>query len=108
VVVVAQGWPCWLSTVLTLNVPLEVVYVSPAFCKHFLLFEVEIPWRGLDDWTDLFTWPAEWESHTILAAGSSTFVHTFLTKLNSHHMGVLLYATDVIFRGQQMCDILGQ
>ncbi len=80
VVMIAQMWPCWLPTISALNTPFAAVFVSLVFCELFVSFGVEIPWRGLDDWTELCSWPVEWDSHTILATDSPTFAGLILTK----------------------------
>jgi hypothetical protein len=80
------------------------------FLRHFTYTSFCLRWKSLG-----MVWMigrasslGRQDSHTILAAGSPTFVHTLLTKLSCHPVGVLLYATDAVFRGRRMCDILGQ
>ena len=107
IVVISQGWPCWLSTILSLKLPLQAVFVPPDFREAFVCFGVDVPWRGLDDWEDLSHWPSDWSSHTILGSGAVTFVHTILSKLKVEHDGVLLFATDVIVCGCHPRDIWG-
>jgi hypothetical protein len=97
IVLVSQGWPCWLLTVLALNLPLAAVFVPPSFRQYFSLFDIPVPWLGLDDWTEMSDWPGDWDSYFVLASGSPTFAHNLSTKLKGHHKGILLYAADIIF-----------
>jgi hypothetical protein len=107
IVLVSQGWPCWLSTVLALHLLLEAVFVPQNFRHFFRSFDVTVPWCGLDDLTKMLDWPGNCDSHTVLASGSPTFANTLSTKLKGHHKGILLYATDFVLWGRRMQDVQG-
>ena len=55
----------------------------------------------------MFNWPSDWDSFTILGSGSVSFIDTILSKLKGQHDGILLYASDILARGQKPQDIMG-
>jgi hypothetical protein len=107
IVVIAQEWPCWLSVILALQLPVVTVFVQPVSHNVFMSFDVAVPWCGLDEWEDLFSWPSDWDFLTILGSGSVLFVDTILPKLRGHHNGVLLSALDIIAHGCKSWDLHG-
>ncbi len=80
IIVISQDWPCWLSMVLALKLPMVAVFVPPAFREVFHSFGVAVPWRGLEEWGELSAWPSAWDSLTVLSSGSILFVDTILYK----------------------------
>jgi hypothetical protein len=74
IVVLAQEWACWLSTVLALSLPLVSAFVQPSFQK---VFEapggLHIERHDLQDWDILKKWPCGWTHHLVLASGTLKF-----------------------------------
>ena len=89
------------------QVTLVAANVLPALSGVFVTLDVSVPWRGLDDWCNLLSWPSDWVTVTILGSGYPTFVHTILTKVKAHHDGILIFASNVVARGKKARDVMG-
>jgi hypothetical protein len=76
IVVVAQGWPCWLSTLLSFDLPVCAVFMARQYWGIFS--EVEKGYiyicKDLKEWSEMDCWPADWEQHSVLASGSDSFL----------------------------------
>jgi hypothetical protein len=92
---------------LALKLPLVSAFVPPCFPNVFQPFDYAILWRDLEEWGELLNWPSDWDSFTILGSGSVSFIDTILSKLKGQHDGILLYASDIVARGQKPQDIMG-
>ena len=100
VVVITQDWPCWLSSVVAMNLPLAAVFLSKAMQSLFAAREY-IPLVSLDSRWEV---PPDWTSYTVLASGTHEWFSFISTKLSAH-VGPFIYATDVFFRGRRPRDV---
>jgi hypothetical protein len=101
IVVIAQDWPCWLAPALAMKLPLAAVFVTKAMQSLFSAWDY-IPLSRIDA---LWEVPSDWSTYTVLASGTHKRFSFILTKL-SLHVGPLIYATDVVFRGRRPRDVM--
>ncbi len=104
IVVVAQGWPCCLSTLLSFDLPVCAVFMAQQYWGIFSEVEKGSICKDLKEWSELDCWPADWEQHSVLASGSDSFLPMMVGKLKSHQ-GLFFYSTDVVFPGTRMLDL---
>ncbi len=98
-VVIAQKWPCWLSTVLTLDFHVVGAYFSTRFHHHFPVPEG----RKVNSWStveDLSSSPPTLDNIVVLASGSLNF----LMALEHLRPAALLFAVDVYFPRSSLRD----
>lgn len=100
IVVIGQEWPCWLTTVLALNLPVLEVYMSQEFSDVFKT-SAYVPLSSLDAMRYA---PHDWADCTVLASGSHEFLSLLLTKLR-YHDGPFIYVTDIVFKGRRSRDV---
>jgi hypothetical protein len=96
IIVIAQQWPCWLSTVLTLRLPVVGAYFSSRFHHHFTVpnsLKLMPGWSTVDDFKCI---SEEFSECTILASGSINFLAT-VERVCVLHKGVLAFAVDHYF-----------
>ncbi len=105
IVMIAQGWPFWLSTILAFDLSLEAAYIASSFCPFFSPFVEDmriIPWRDLADLRNLVHWQVAWDSSSVLVSGSQDFLIHVMSKI-SGHVGPFIHAMEIMFTGHQMC-----
>jgi hypothetical protein len=101
---ITQGWPCWLSTILSFDLSLEAAYVALSFCPFFSPFVEDtcvIPWCDLADLRNLVHWPVAWDSSPVLVSGSQDFLILLMSKI-SGHVGPFIHALEIVFAGHRM------
>jgi hypothetical protein len=99
VVVITQEWPCWLSAIIALKLPLSVAFITKEFqpiIKHY---------SQLSAFADIWEAPEVWNGCTVLASGSHEYLGFVHSKLK-HHKGPFIYSTNIVFKDQQRGDIL--
>jgi len=104
IVVVAQGWPCWLSTLLSFDLPVCAVFMPRHYWGIFSEMEKGYICKDLQEWSEMNPWPTDWEQHSVLASGSDSFLPMVAGKLKPHR-GLFFYSTDVVFTGTCMRDL---
>ena len=105
IIVIAQQWPCWLSTVLALRLPLIGGYFSSQFHKFFLVpdsLKLMSSWSTIESFRDLSD---EYLECTILASGSMNFLTTVERSCVGHE-GALIFAVDHFFPRSGMRDAI--
>jgi hypothetical protein len=101
---IAQGWPCWLSTILAFCLLLGAAYVAPSLHPFFLPLMEEsrvVPWKDLADLHSLIHWPVAWDNSPVLVSGSQDFLNLVISKLNGH-VGPFIHAMEFFFTGHWM------
>jgi hypothetical protein len=104
VITIAQGWPCWLTTILAFGPPLEAAFVAPSYQHFFVPITADaqnLPWRDLSELHNLSHWPVVWDNAAVLVLGSLDFLNLVMAKLNGH-VGVFIHAMEIVFTGHQM------
>ena len=97
---IGQEWPCWLTTVLALKLPVLEVYMSPEFGNVF----PGVPYSRLESLDVMKYVPHAWNECTVLASGSHEYLSFLLTKLR-YHEGPFIYSTDIVFKGRRPRDV---
>ena len=97
---IGQEWPCWLTTVLALKLPVLEVYMSPEFGNVF----TGVPYSRLESLDVMKYVPHAWNECTVLASGSHEYLSFLLTKLR-YHEGPFIYSTDIVFKGRRPRDV---
>jgi len=104
IVVIAQGWPCWLSAVLAFDLPLVAIFMPWQYRGIFSEMEKGDICKDLEDLNRMDRWPADWDQHSILASGTNLFLPMLVAKLKPHQ-GLFIYSTNVVFAGTRTRDI---
>ena len=103
IIVVAQQWPCWLSTVLALRLPLIGGYFSSRFHKCFMVpdaLKLMSSWSTIDHFHGI---SQEYEGCTVLASGSMNFLAA-VERGCVGHTGAVVFAVDHFFPRSGMRD----
>jgi hypothetical protein len=101
IVVIAQEWPCWLSAIIALKLPLMVAFITKEFQSMF-----NVPqYAPLLMFADMWEAPEEWNSCTVLASGSNEYLGFVRSKLK-HHEGPFIYSTKPIVKNRCRRDII--
>ena len=74
IVVIAQGWPCWLSTVLSFDLLLIAIFMPWQYWGIFSEMEKGDICKYLEDLSRMDWWPADWDQHSVLASGTNSFL----------------------------------
>ena len=93
IVMVSQGWPCWLSTALSLSLPIERVYAHSMFESMFSTpsnNKLTPDWYGLGDLTSL----SDVNHAFILGSGSYDFLEQLPRDIPKSCRG-FMFAVDV-------------
>ncbi len=101
---IAQCWPCWLSTILAFDVRLATAYVALAYRACFSVFDKPqnpIPWLELSDLRNLKHWPVAWDHSPVLVSGTKDFLTLVMSKIKGH-VGIFIHAMAFIFTGHRM------
>ncbi len=101
IVVIAQGWPCWLSSILAFGLLLEAAYIGSSFFSFFSLLVEDtrvIPWCDLANLCGLVHWPVAWDKSPVLVSGSGDFLNLVMSKI-SGHVGPFIHAMEIVFTG---------
>ena len=96
IIVIAQQWPCWLSTALALGLPVIGGYFSSRFHG---CFEVSASLKLMTSWSTVEHFRGIDEEHnncTVLASGSINFVGA-VERGCVGHKGPLIFAADHYF-----------
>ena len=104
IVVIAQGWPCWLATLLLFDLPVCAVFMAQKYWGIFSEVEKGDICKDLEELSKMDHWPADWDQHLVLASGSNSFLLMVVGKLKPH-WGLFLYSTDVVFQGTRTRDL---
>ena len=103
IVVVAQQWPCWLSTVLALRLPVIGGFFASRYHTYFDIpdtLKLTPSWSTVDT---LSSHSLALEHATILASGSLAFLATVEAWLRSY-TGPFIYAVDMCFLRHSLRD----
>ena len=99
IIVVAEGWPCWLPAVLSLRLPLQAVF-APRYSEQ--CFAPSLPqgvrWQPLREWKSLPIFPPIWRKACVLASGSVEFCKSVLATLGEEHVGPFIFTIDIKFK----------
>ena len=106
-VMTAQGWPCWLSTVMAFGLPTMVVFMPGQYQEIFGDGLVGVSVQSLGELSIMEEWPADWVNVAVVASGSNTFLPLLVAKLKLHQ-GPFLYSTDVVFARVRHQDLVRQ
>ena len=104
IIVIAQGWPCWLSTLLAFDLPLCAVFMAWQYWGIFSEIVKGDKCKDLEELSRMDWWPADWDQHSVLASGTNSFLPMVIIKLKPHQ-GLFIYSTDVVFAGTRTRDI---
>ena len=105
VVVISQGWPCWLSTVLLLQLELIGGFFALRFHAFFQVpdsLSLESAWATMDKLTPHIS---RLSGCAVLALGSLTYLAA-LEHMLATHDGPFAYAVDSEFSRTTMRDAL--
>ena len=105
IVIIAQLWPCWLVSALSLQLPVIGAYFASRFHKFFALPEslnLMSSWSTVEHLCGLHEIPLDC---TILVSGSMTFLATVL-RWCGEHSGPQVFAVDHHFHRTTMRDTL--
>ena len=95
IIIIAEGWPCWLPAVLALRLNLRTVFAPTKFTKCFGLSPPQ-DWICLQELVSSPVLPAMWNASCVLASGSVRFCDSLLSKLQEH-VGPFIYTVDMKF-----------
>ena len=84
-----------------MQLPLVAVFITKAMQSLFSAWDY-IPLARIDA---LWEVPPDWSTYTVLASGTHEWFIFIPTKL-SPHVGPLIHATDVVFRGRRPRDVM--
>lgn len=96
IIVIAQQWPCWLSTVLSLALPVKRIFVQPRFRDVFPVptdHKITPSWSTLEQ---LSTLGDDVSEYYFLCSGSNHFLTELPHSIRDSSAG-FLYAIDVEF-----------
>lgn len=95
IVIIAQQWPCWLSSVVSLSLPVDRIFVARFQCVFGEPSQVKLmsSWSPLDHITTL----TGFENRSILGSGSLEFLGE-LPKPLLDEAAVFVYACELNFR----------
>ena len=106
IIVIAQQWPCWLSTVISLRLPLAGGYFALRFHTFFQLpsssLNLMLSWSIVEHFCGIDHACADC---TILASGSMNFLAT-VERGCAGHTGALVFVVDHFFPQSNMRDTL--
>ena len=106
IIVIAQHWPCWLSTVIGLQLPLVGGYFAARFHTFFQLprssLNLMSSWSTVEHFCGI---GHTYANCTILASGSMNFLAT-VERGCAGHTGALVFAVDHFFPRSNMRDTL--
>ena len=100
IIVIGQEWPCWLTSVLALKLPLLEAYISQEF-RDIFETPAYVPLRSFGNIWDV---SPDWNSCTVLTSGSHEYLSHVLTKLR-YHEGPFIHATDFVVKGWGRQDV---
>jgi hypothetical protein len=101
IVVIAQEWPCWLSTIIALKFPLSIAFITNEFQSI-----LNVPhYSQLLAFEDMWEAPEEWNACTILAPGLHEYLGFVHSKLK-HHECPFIYSTNTVLKDRQRWDII--
>ena len=104
VVVIAQDWSCWLSTLEMLGIRGVIIFAPLVHQQWFTgRSDMEWEWRSLMEFSQ-GEWRKEWTTGVVLASGMTQFLPQVMSKLRTH-VGSFIYATDIVFSGRRARDI---
>ena len=75
VIVIAQGWPCWLPAIWGLRIPVMALYAPTLYRPIFLdgLDELGVEEKDMGctfcEFQTIAEWPEEWKTHCVLVQG---------------------------------------
>ena len=104
IVVIAQAWPCWLSTLLSFDLPVRTIFMARQYWGMFSEMEKRDICKDLEELSKMDHWPENWDQHSVLASGSNSFLPMVVGKLKPH-WGLFFYSTDVVFQGKRTQDL---
>ena len=105
IIIIAEGWPCWLPAVLALRLNLQAVFAPMKFAKCFG-HSPHLIWKCLQELVSSPVLPTMWNTACILASGSVKFCEPLLTQLQSH-TGPFIFAVDMKFQGIRTRSLAG-
>ena len=104
VVVIAQDWSCWLSTLEILGIRGVIIFAPLGHQQWFTgRSDLEWEWRSLMEFSQA-EWRTAWMTGVVLASGMTQFLPQVMSKLNTH-VGSFIYATVIVFSGRRARDI---
>ena len=104
IVVIAQNWPCWLSSALAVRLPVIGAFFASRLHQCFEVppsLEIMTTWSTLAGLADLRGRPA---NYVMLASGSMSFFHTLQRTLTLE--GPLIFSVDMPLPHQDLRDTL--
>lgn len=96
IIVIAQQWPCWLSTALSLHLPVVGAYFSSLYHQYFIVpdsLNLMTSWSTLEDLCPL---DESLSNCTVLASGSMNFLPK-VQHILAAHSGPFIFSADVFF-----------